>query len=497
MKPLGRDNLYVGSASQQIYERSILMGGVIGFVSKQDCVMDLFFGTDYHSHLGTKNGGMCVLQDSGSFKRSIHNIENSPFRSKFEADIEEMSGKMGIGAISDGDPQPLTVHSRQGDYAITTVGRINNKAELVKELLDGMSGQFMSMSGGDINNTELVAALVSTGKDLVDGIKIAQAKIDGSMTMLILTKDGLYAARDKYGRTPLIIGQKDGAYCAASESFAFINVGYKYKRELGPAEIAFITADGEETVADPQNEMKICAFLWTYFGYTTSIYEGRNVELMRNSNGGLLAEKDGDLDVDYVAGVPDSGVAHALGYANKSRVPYARPLIKYTPTWPRSFMPQNQKARDRIAKMKLVPVFQIIKDKKFVLIDDSIVRGTQLSQTVSYLIDNGAKEIHVRSACPPIMYGCKYLNFSRSVSDLELITRRVIRDLEGIEADEISQELLAEYADGKTEKHQAMVEEIRKRLKFDSLGFQDLEDTVKAIGVDKCKLCTYCWDGRE
>ncbi|MFR4018583.1 MAG: amidophosphoribosyltransferase, partial [Clostridia bacterium] len=276
-----------------------------------------------------------------------------------------------------------------------------------------------------------------------------------------------------------------------------INVGYKYKRELGPAEIAFITADGEETVADPQNEMKICAFLWTYFGYTTSIYEGRNVELMRNSNGGLLAEKDGDLDVDYVAGVPDSGVAHALGYANKSRVPYARPLIKYTPTWPRSFMPQNQKARDRIAKMKLVPVFQIIKDKKFVLIDDSIVRGTQLSQTVSYLIDNGAKEIHVRSACPPIMYGCKYLNFSRSVSDLELITRRVIRDLEGIEAEEVSQELLAEYTDGKTEKHRAMVEEIRKRLKFDSLRFQDLEDTVKAIGVDKCKLCTYCWDGRE
>lgn len=472
------------------------MGGVIGFVSRQDCVMDLFFGTDYHSHLGTKNGGMCVLQEDG-FNRSIHNIENSPFRSKFEEDLEEMSGKMGIGSISDGDPQPLTVRSRQGDYAITTVGRINNKEELVAELLKDRAGQFMSMSGGGINNTELVAALVSTGKDIVDGIKIAQSKIDGSMTMLILTEDGLYAARDKYGRTPLIIGEKDGAYCAASESFAFINVGYRYKRELGPAEVAFITADGEKAVADPQKEMKICAFLWTYFGYTTSIYEGRNVELMRNRNGELLAQRDGDLDVDYVAGVPDSGTAHALGYANQSRTPYSRPLIKYTPTWPRSFMPQNQKARDRIAKMKLVPVFQIIKDKKFVLIDDSIVRGTQLSQTVSYLIENGAKEIHVRSACPPIMYGCKFLNFSRSVSDLELITRRVIRDLEGIEADDITPEMLKEYADGSTEKHAAMVDEIRKRLKFDSLRFQNLEDTVEAIGVDKCKLCTYCWDGRE
>ena len=371
----------------------------------------------------------------------------------------------------------------------------------------------MSMSGGAINSTELVAALVSTGKDIVDGIRIAQEKIDGSMTMLILTKEGLYAARDKYGRTPLIIGQKKGAFCAASESFAFINVGYKYKRELGPAEIAFLTADGEETVAEPQDEMKICAFLWTYFGYTTSIYEGRNVELMRNRNGELLAEKDEDLDVDYVAGVPDSGIAHALGYANKSRVPYARPLIKYTPTWPRSFMPQNQKARNLIAKMKLVPVFQIIKNKKFVLIDDSIVRGTQLSETVSYLIENGAKDIHVRSACPPIMYGCKYLNFSRSVSDLELITRRCIRELEGMDdpgdaaanpagfdnavQSDIPRDILEQYADSSTEKHKKMVELIRQKLNFDSLKFQDLEDTVKAIGIDKCKLCTYCWDGKE
>lgn len=474
------------------------MGGVIGFVSKQDCVMDLFFGTDYHSHLGTKRGGMCVLQEDG-FNRSIHNIENSPFRSKFEKDIEEMRGKMGIGAISDGDPQPLTVRSRQGDYAITIVGRINNKEEIAKDLLRDRPGQFMSMSGGGINNAELVAALVSEGKDIVDGIRIAQDRIEGSVTMLILTKEGLYAARDKYGRTPLIIGKKDGAYCAASESFAFINLGYKYKRELGPAEIAFLTADGEETVGEPQEDMRICAFLWTYFGYTTSIYEGRNVEMMRNRNGELLAQREGekDLDVDYVAGVPDSGVAHALGYANSSRVPYARPLIKYTPTWPRSFMPQNQKARNLIAKMKLVPVFQIINKKKFVLIDDSIVRGTQLSETVSYLLDNGAEKIHVRSACPPIMYGCKFLNFSRSVSDLELITRRVIRDLEGIEGEEISEEILAEYADSKTKKHEEMVEEIRKRLQFDSLKFQNLEDTVEAIGIDKCKLCTYCWDGKE
>ena len=474
------------------------MGGVIGFVSKQDCVMDLFFGTDYHSHLGTKRGGMCVLQKDG-FNRSIHNIENTPFRSKFEVDIEEMEGNMGIGAISDGDPQPLTVRSRQGDYAITTVGRINNKEEIVKDLLEDRPGQFMSMSGGGINNTELVAALVSEGKDIVDGIRIAQERIEGSVTMLVLTKEGLYAARDKYGRTPLIIGKKDGAYCAASESFAFINLGYKYQRELGPAEIAFLTAEEEKTVGEAQEDMRICAFLWTYFGYTTSIYEGRNVEMMRNRNGELLAQRPGesDLDVDYVAGVPDSGVAHALGYANQSRVPYARPLIKYTPTWPRSFMPQNQKARNLIAKMKLVPVFQIINDKKFVLIDDSIVRGTQLSETVSYLLDNGAKEIHVRSACPPIMYGCKYLNFSRSVSDLELITRRVIRDLEGIEGEEIDAEILKEYADSNTKKHEDMVEEIRKRLQFDSLKFQNLEDTIEAIGVDKCKLCTYCWDGKE
>ncbi|MGI6722260.1 MAG: amidophosphoribosyltransferase [Anaerovoracaceae bacterium] len=489
------------------------MGGIFGVVSNTDCTMDIFFGTDYHSHLGTKRGGMCILQDDG-FNRAIHNISNSPFRSKFENEIETMKGNCGIGAISDTDPQPLTVRSCQGEYAITTVGRINNKEELVQELISSRHGQFLSMSAGHINNTELVAALVSECEDIVSGIKNAQDRIDGSCTMMILTEEGLYAARDKYGRTPLIIGRKgEDAYCAASESFAFINIGYSYKRELGAGEIAFLTSSEERTISPPLEKMRVCTFLWTYFGYTTSIYEGKNVEMMRNRNGSIMAKRDGDLDVDYVAGVPDSGIAHALGYANESRIPYARPLIKYTPTWPRSFMPQNQKARNQIAKMKLVPVFQIIKNKKFVLIDDSIVRGTQLSETVAYLIENGAREIHVRSACPPIMYGCKYLNFSRSISDLELITRRCIRELEGMDEpgdaaanpagfdnevqSEIPAEILDEYADAKTERHKNMVELIRKKMNFDSLKFQELDDLLAATEVDRCKLCTYCWDGKE
>lgn len=472
------------------------MGGVIGFAAKEDIVMDLFFGTDYHSHLGTRRGGLCVLEDNG-FNRAIHNISNSPFRSKFEAEIEEMEGNMGIGAISDSDPQPLTVYSRHGDFAITTVGRINNKEEIIAELLKDRPTQFMSMSHGNINGTELVAALVSTGRDIIDGIRKVQEKIDGSVTMLILTKEGLYAARDKYGRTPLIIGESDTGYCVASESFAFINVGYKYKRELGPAEIAFITADEEKTVGEAQEGMRICSFLWTYFGYTTSIYEGQNVELVRNRNGELLAELDGEMDVDYIAGVPDSGIPHALGYANKSRVRYARPLIKYTPTWQRSFMPTNQKAREHVAKMKLVPVFKIINGKKFVLIDDSIVRGTQLTETVDYLHNSGAEEIHVRSACPPLMFGCKFHNFSRSVSDMDLITRRTICELEGLTNEEVSRELLDQYANPSTEQYANMVESIRKRMRFDSLKFQTLENTKKAIGIDPCKLCTYCWDGKE
>ncbi len=487
------------------------MGGIFGVTSNQDCVMDIFFGTDYHSHLGTKRGGICIKQENG-FNRAIHNIENSPFRSKFEMDIAEMEGNAGLGSISDSDPQPLTVYTKLGDWAIATVGRINNKGELVNDLMSNSRGHMMSMSYGKINNTELVAALIAEGEDIVEGIKIAQERIDGSMTMLVMTDEGLYAARDKYGRTPLIIGKSDHGYCAASESFAFINVGYEYKRELGPGEIAFLTSEEEKTIVPPGDEMRVCSFLWTYFGYTTSIYEGKNVELMRNRNGELMAKRDGDMDVDYVAGVPDSGIAHALGYANGSKTRYSRPLLKYTPTWPRSFMPQNQKARNLIAKMKLVPVFQIIKDKKFILVDDSIVRGTQLSETVSYLIENGAKEIHVRSACPPIMYGCKYLNFSRTVSDMELITRRCIMELEGMSEGEVAvnpdgsdkggasgipEEVLREYADPKSEKHQNMVKLIESKLDFDSLRFQEIDSLIEAIGVDKCKLCTYCWDGKE
>lgn len=469
------------------------MGGLFGVVSKKDCVMDLFFGTDYHSHLGTKRGGMAVFGENG-FDRAIHNIENSPFRTKFEKEINIMTGTMGIGSISDGEPQPLTVFSGQGDYSIGTVGRINNKEQLVTELLNNGCNQFMSMSGGMINNTELVAALISSGSDIVEGIKYAQDKIEGSITILLMTSEGLYAARDKFGRTPMIIGKKKDSYCAASESFAFVNLGYKSVKELGPAEIVFITADQIKTLAEPQEKMRICTFLWTYFGYTTSTYEGLNVEQMRYRSGASIAKGDEDIQVDYIAGVPDSGTAHALGYANKSGIPFSRPLIKYTPTWPRSFMPQNQKARELIAKMKLIPVSEIIKEKKFVLIDDSIVRGTQLSGTVEYLYENGAKEIHVRSACPPIMYGCKYLNFSRSVSEMDLITRRIIQELEG---ENVSQEIMDEYVDNKSEKHAKMIEEIRKQLNFTSLKYHELEDTLASVGLDQCKLCTYCWNGKE
>ncbi len=470
------------------------MGGLFGVASKFDCVMDLFFGTDYHSHLGTKRGGMVVLGKEG-FNRTIHNIENAPFRTKFEKEILVMTGTMGIGSISDGEPQPLTVFSSQGEYAIGTVGRINNKKELVEELLKNGYNQFMAMSGGEINNTELVASLISTGNDIVEGIKYAQDKIDGSITILVLTSQGLYAARDKYGRTPMIIGKKRETYCASSESFAFINLGYRTVKELGPGEIVLITPEGVQTLAQAGENMRICTFLWTYFGYPTSTYEGLNVEEMRYRSGASIAKHDEKLSVDYVAGVPDSGTAHAVGYANESGVPYARPLIKYTPTWPRSFMPQIQKARELIARMKLVPVFDLINKKKFVLIDDSIVRGTQLSETVKYLSDNGAKEIHVRSACPPIMFGCKYLNFSRLVSDMDLITRRAINDLEGnVVTDEA---ILAEYVDSKSERHKNMIEKIREWLNFDSLSYHELEDTLESVGIDSCKLCTYCWNGKE
>lgn len=474
------------------------MGGLFGVVRKNDCVLDTFFGTDYHSHLGTKNGGLCIWNENG-FTRSIHNIENAPFRTRFEEEASTMKGNMGIGSISDGEPQPLTVFSRQGDYAIGTVGRINNKDQLVQELIKTGAHQFLTMSGNQINNTELVASYVSTGNDIVDGIRYAQSRIEGSLTMLVLTPQGLYAARDKDGRTPLIIGQKEDGFCAASESFAFINIGYNFYKELGPGEIVFITPDSVETVQEPGDKMRICTFLWTYFGFTTSTYEGQNVEQARYRNGAGLAEYDKDMDmaVDYVSGVPDSGIAHALGYANASEIPYARPLIKYTPTWPRSFIPQTQKAREKIANMKLVPVFEIIKDNSFILIDDSIVRGTQLSGTARYLRENGAKDIHVRSACPPIMYGCKYLNFSRTVNDVELITRRVICELEGLKPEEVPEELVSEYADPATEKHARMVQRIGEILEVASLKYHKVEDTLAAVGIDQCKLCTYCWTGKE
>jgi Glutamine phosphoribosylpyrophosphate amidotransferase len=474
------------------------MGGVFGVISKSDCVTDVFFGTDYHSHLGTKNGGMCILQDDG-FNRSIHSISNAAFRSKFDSELAEMQGKAGIGALSDGDPQPLTIKSRQGFYAVATVGRINNKKELVDEIIGKNEGLFMSMSGNGINDTELVASLISEKDSIVDGIRNVQEKIDGSMTMLVLTEEGLYAARDKFGRTPLIIGCKDGeSMCAASESFTFINLGYHHVRDIGPGEVVLIQAESEKTVVEPQKEMRICAFLWSYFGYPPATYEGQNVEDVRNRNGALIAESDGPMDVDYVAGVPDSGVAHALGYAGESGITYARPLIKYTPTWPRSFMPPNQNVRNLIAKMKLVPVFELIHGKKFVLVDDSIVRGTQLRETVSYLIDNGAEKIHVRSACPPIMFGCKYLNFSRSVSDNELIARRCVNELEGLKEGETpTWATLQEYADSHTEKHQKLVDLIQEKMQFDSLKFQDLDKLIEAIAVPECKLCTYCWNGKE
>ncbi len=472
------------------------MGGLFGAVRKDDCVLDIFFGTDYHSHLGTKNGGLCIWGEDG-FERSIHNIENSPFRTRFENEAGTMKGNRGIGCISDGEPQPLTVFSRLGDYAIATVGRINNKKQLVRELIKTGAHQFMTMSGNQINNTELVASLVSTGNDIVDGIRYAQDKIEGSLTLLILTTEGIYAARDKYGRTPMIIGQKEDGFCAASESFAFINIGYKFHKELGPGEIVFLSSNSVKTLQKPNDEMRICTFLWTYFGYTTSTYEGVNVEQSRYRNGAGLAQYDKDTDVDYVAGVPDSGVAHALGYANASKIPYARPLIKYTPTWPRSFMPPTQKARERIANMKLVPVFELIRDKSFILVDDSIVRGTQLSGTAKYLKENGAKGIHVRSACPPIMYGCKYLNFSRSVNEMELISRRVICELECLRPEEITEELLQTYVDSSTEQHAAMVKRVGEKLDVTSLKYHELEDMLDAIGVEKCKLCTYCWNGKE
>ena len=473
------------------------MGGFFGAVSRRDCVLDIFFGADYHSHLGTRRGGMVVYDPEKGFRRQIHNIENTPFRTKFEADLHTFHGCSGIGCISDTDPQPLLVRSHLGLYAISTVGIIRNAEELVSSYFSDHGHQFMAMSSGEINQTELFAALINQKDSLVAGIQHAQQVIQGSATILLLTPDGIIAARDRLGRLPVLVGKNDDGCCVSFESFAYHKLGYADHYELGPGEIVKITAGGVEQLAAPGKEMKICAFLWTYYGYPNSNYEGKNVEVMRYRNGEIMARDEmerGTLpEVDYVAGVPDSGLPHAIGYANASRKPFARPFVKYTPTWPRSFMPANQAVRNQVAKMKQIPVPELIQGKKLLFVDDSIVRGTQLRETVEFLYASGAKEVHMRSACPPIMYGCKYLNFSSSSSEMELLARKTIQELEGDEG----QNHLEEYADCHTERGQCLLSRICQEMGFDSLGYQSLDGVLEAIGLDRDKVCTYCWTGRE
>ena len=473
------------------------MGGFFGAISKRDVALDIFFGVDYHSHLGTRRGGMALYDEKTGFHREIHNIENSPFRTKFEKDLAEFHGNSGIGCISDTDPQPLLVRSHLGLFAIATVGLISNADKLIDAYFSDHGHQFMAMSSGKVNTTELTAALINQAEDFVSGIKHAQSVIEGSMTILLLTPDGLIAARDRLGRVPVILGKNEHGHCVSFESFAYHKIGYDDLRELGPGEIVRLTADSEEVLSPPGEDMRICAFLWTYYGYPNSRYEGVNVEVMRNRNGEILARTDRKRglaqDLDYVAGVPDSGLPHAIGYANESHVPYARPFVKYTPTWPRSFTPSNQEVRNQVAKMKQIPVPELIEDKKLLFVDDSIVRGTQLRETVEFLYESGAKEVHIRSACPPIMYGCKYLNFSSSNSDLELLSRRVIQELEGDEG----QKHLDEYANADTQRGQCMLNRICEMFNFSSLGYQTLDGLLEAIGLDRSKICTYCWDGKE
>ncbi|HAG70029.1 MAG TPA: amidophosphoribosyltransferase [Lachnospiraceae bacterium] len=469
------------------------MGGFFGVVSKNECKYDLFFGIDYHSHLGTRRGGMAMYGSRG-FDRAIHNIQNSPFRTKFEKDVADFDGRSGIGCISDYEPQPLLIQSHLGSYAIATVGRINNLDELVRNAFAVGKTQFLEMSGSNINPTELVASIINQKDSFAEGLAFAEEVIDGSMSILILTEKGLYAARDLYGRTPIMLGvnESTGSYCVSFESFAYINLGYKDKKELGPGEIVFVTAEGFETVRPAQETMKICTFLWIYYGYPTSTYEGVNVEQMRNECGRLLAQRD-DAAADLVAGVPDSGTAHAIGYSNASGIPFARPFIKYTPTWPRSFMPADQSQRDLIARMKLIPVDALIRGKSLLLIDDSIVRGTQMRETTEFLYESGAREVHIRPACPPLLYGCRFLNFSRSSSEYDLITRRIIKEREG---EDVSDEVLSDYADPDSVNYREMVDEIRKQLNFTSLRFNRLDDMTQAVGISRDKLCTYCWDKR-
>lgn len=474
------------------------MGGFFGAAAEHNCISDVFFGTDYHSHLGTRRGGMTAYSPEKGFQRSIHSIENSPFRTKFESDVDAMEGNLCIGSISDTDPQPILLKSRLGTYAICNIGIINNDEELCNELLSNSSASFEAMSSGKVNSSTLIGGLIAQRDNIVDGIKYAQEKIKGTMSLLILTEDGIIAARDKNGRLPIIIGRRDDGYCVSFESFAFQKLGYTIYREMLPGEIVKITSKRAEVLSEGHiNDLKICTFLWTYYGYPNSVYEGVTVETMRTRNGEIMAEHDiqsGNLpDVDFICGVPDSGVPHAIGYANRSGIPFARPFIKYTPTWPRSFMPQSQSMRNKVAKMKLIPVHELIEGKKLLFVDDSIVRGTQLRETVEFLYANGAKEVHMRSACPPIMYGCKYLNFSRSTSELDLIARRIIHEFEG----EDGVKYINEYSDTNTERGQRLRSEICKRLKLTSLEFQSLEGTVKAVGLPESGLCSYCWNGKE
>lgn len=473
------------------------MGGFFGTALKGDCVFDLFFGTDYHSHLGTRRAGMAVYGSETGFDKAIHNIENAPFRTKFTTESNTMHGTMGIGCISDYEAQPILIRSHHGTFAITTVGKINNSSELVSKIINGHT-HFFEMQNGEINQTELVAAIINQKENFIEGIRYAQEIIDGSMSMLILTAKGIYAARDKEGRTPICIGKKEEGYCASFESFAYLNLGYTDYRELGAGEIDVITPEKVQTLIDPSKDMKICTFLWVYYGYPSSSYEGISVEKMRYNCGKHLAMRDKeerpDIKPDIVAGIPDSGIAHAVGYANESGITYSRPFVKYTPTWPRSFMPTHQSKRNLIAKMKLIPIHDLIKDKKLLLIDDSIVRGTQLRETTEFLYESGAKEVHIRTGCPPLLFGCKYLNFSRSTSEMELITRRVITELEGREPDD---EMLEKYADPESQEYKKMVDTICEKLHFTSLAYHRLDDLMDSVGIEPCKLCTYCWNGKE
>ena len=473
------------------------MGGFFGAVSRKNCKYDVFFGTDYHSHLGTKRGGLAFYDAEKGFARQIHNIENTPFRTKFEGDLAKMDGTAGIGAISDTDPQPLLVRSHLGMFAIASVGIINNMDKIVDETFAAPGHYFMAMSSGKVNDNELIAALINRCGDLVEGIKFAQNLIEGTCTILLLTEDGIIAARDKVGRLPIVVGKNADGCCVSMESFACQKLGYEVIYNLGPGEIVKVTVDGVTQLAAPGDKMKICAFLWSYYGYPNSNYEGQNVEVMRCRNGAIMArqeEENGTFpDVDYIAGVPDSGLPHAIGYANHSHKPFARPFVKYTPTWARSFMPSNQEVRNLVAEMKQIPVPELIEGKKLLLVDDSIVRGTQLRETVEFLYKSGAKEVHMRSACPPIMYGCKYLNFSSSKSEMELLTRKTIQNLEG----NIGQQHLDEYADATTERGKCLLKSICEEMGFDSLGYQTLDGLLEAIGIDRDKVCTYCWTGHE